>query len=202
MIAFLKGVILSKQPGSIILDVGGVGYDVRIPFSTYYTLGPEGAETSLHIYTHVREDVLCLYGFAGKAERQLFIKLLTIPGIGPSLALNILSGCSIRDLLMFITNANSVALTAIPGVGKKTAERIVLEMKGKLKDLDMTGEIKMPELSLHSGSAVSDAISALVNLGYRPADAEKAVTENSAELGCDAELDVLLRASLKKLSKL
>src|SRR5271163_2812423 len=135
MIASLRGRLLSKTPSQAILDCGGVGYDVTISVATFTALPAEGVETRLHIYTHVREDQIALFGFAEPPEKRLFEKLLTISGIGPKLAITVLSGISADRLIMAIRGADHAALTKVPGIGKKTAERVVLELKDKLEDL-------------------------------------------------------------------
>src|SRR6186713_3634898 len=135
MIAFLRGRVLDKQPNRIILDVSGVGYDVQIPLSTFYEVGEEGTEVSLRIYTHVREDALQLYGFLTDLERQVFERLIGISGIGPKLAVAVLSGMDTRELIVAVQRADVARLTGIPGIGKKTAERIVLELKDRVSQL-------------------------------------------------------------------
>ena len=135
MIAFLRGRVLDKQPNRIIVDVSGVGYDVQVPLSTFYEVGDEGAEVSLRVYTHVREDALQLYGFLTDLERQVFERLIGISGIGPKLAIVVLSGMDSRDVIAAIQRADVARLTGIPGIGKKTAERIVLELKDRLMKL-------------------------------------------------------------------
>ena len=134
MIAFLRGRVLDKQPTRVIVDVQGVGYDVHVPLSTYYDVGDEGSDVSLRIYTHVREDTLQLYGFLTDLERQVFERLISISGIGPKLAIAVLSGVDSRELVTAVQRGDVARLVAIPGVGKKTAERIVLDLKDKLGD--------------------------------------------------------------------
>ena len=135
MIAFLRGRVHDKQPNRVIVDVGGVGYDVHVPLSTFYNLGDEGAEVSLRVHTHVREDALQFYGFLTELERQLFERLIAISGIGPKLAIVVLSGMETRDLVAAVQRADVARLTTIPGIGKKTAERIVLELKDRLTQI-------------------------------------------------------------------
>ena len=135
MIAFLRGRVLDKQPNRIIVDVSGVGYDVQVPLSTFYEVGEEGAEVTLRVYTHVREDALQLYGFLTDLERQVFERLIGISGIGPKLAIAVLSGMDSREVIAAIQRADVARLTGIPGIGKKTAERIVLELKDRLMKL-------------------------------------------------------------------
>jgi Holliday junction DNA helicase RuvA len=135
MIGFLRGRVLEKQPNRVLVDVNGVGYEVFIPLSTFYEVGDEGAEVALRIHTHVREDALQLFGFLTVLERQMFERLITVSGIGPKLAIAVLSGLETRDLLAAVQRADIARLTTIPGVGKKTAERIVLELKDRLTQL-------------------------------------------------------------------
>src|SRR5271155_4782592 len=173
MIAHLRGRLLSKTPNQAIVDCAGVGYDVTISVATFSALPAEGAEVTLHIHTHVREDALALFGFAELQEKRLFEKLLTISGIGPKLAITVLSGISAERLVGAIRSGDHATLTRIPGIGKKTAERVVLELKDKLDD--MAG--LTPESSARPtlGGVAEDVLSALVNLGYARPIAQKAV---------------------------
>jgi Holliday junction DNA helicase RuvA len=174
MIAFLRGRLNEKQPNRIIVDVGGVGYDVAVPLSTFYTLGEPGTDVTLRVHTHVREDSLALYGFATVLELQIFERLIGISGIGPKLALAVLSGIDVADLVRAVQVSDVARLTAIPGVGKKTAERIGLELKDKLPPAlaaavaAQTGEDGM-------GGLRGDLLSALLNLGYHRPLADTAV---------------------------
>jgi len=172
MIAFLRGRLLSKSPNRAIVECGGVGYDVTISVATFTSLPPEGAEARLHIYTHVREDQLALFGFAELDEKRLFERLLTITGIGPKLAITVLSGIDAARLVAAIRASDHATLTRIPGIGKKTAERVVLELKDKLDD--MAGAPQAASVS-SMGPVADDVISALVNLGYARPVAQKAV---------------------------
>lgn len=172
MIAHLRGRLVSKTPNQTIVECGGVGYDVTISVATFSALPAEGTEASLHIHTHVREDQLALFGFAERDEKQLFEKLLTISGIGPKLAITVLSGISSDRLVGAIRSGDHATLTKIPGIGKKTAERVVLELKDKLDDLAVT----LPAASVTGHTpAGDDALSALVNLGYARPIAQKAI---------------------------
>ncbi len=173
MIAFLRGRLLSKSPNRAIVECGGVGYDATISVATFTSLPPEGAEARLHIYTHVREDQIALFGFAEPDEKRLFERLLTITGIGPKLAITVLSGIDAARLVTAIRASDHATLTRIPGIGKKTAERVVLELKDKLDDMAMAGATATaePELS----AAANDVLSALVNLGFARPVALKAV---------------------------
>jgi len=175
MIAFLRGRLAEKQPNRIVVDVAGVGYDVAVPLSTYYTLGEPGSDIALRVHTHVREDILALYGFSTVLEQQIFERLIGISGIGPKLALAVLSGIDVADLVRAVQLGDVARLTAIPGIGKKTAERIGLELKDKLpKGIagDMALEI---DAGQPGGDLRRDLLSALQNLGYHRPLAEKAV---------------------------
>jgi holliday junction DNA helicase RuvA len=198
MIAFLHGRVLEKQPNRIIVDVGGVGYDVAVPLSTFYGVGDPGAEVSLRVHTHVREDALTLFGFLTPLELALFERLIAVSGIGPKLALAVLSGIEARDLVGAVQRGDIARLTAIPGVGKKTAERIGLELKDRLsKALEALAGAAPPPLP---GDALrDDLVSALVNLGYHRQAIDRAL---DAVLG-DGEaprFEAALRAALKELA--
>jgi Holliday junction DNA helicase RuvA len=205
MIAHLSGTLLSKQATSVILDVAGVGYEVSIPLSTFYELEDPGSNVQLRIYTHVREDALQLYGFKTARERELFLRLISVSGIGPKLGITLLSGMSAEEMITSIRNNNLAKLTLIPGVGRKTAERLVMELRDKVaalaagvdEDLGVTAEAASVPTE---DSMRADALSALLNLGYQRNAAEKAVT---AALGENDEVSVesILRASLRKLAK-
>jgi holliday junction DNA helicase RuvA len=205
MIAHLSGTLLSKQATSVILDVAGVGYEVSIPLSTFYELEDPGSTVQLRIYTHVREDALQLYGFKTARERELFLRLISVSGIGPKLGITLLSGMSADEMITSIRNNNLAKLTLIPGVGRKTAERLVMELRDKVASLSAAVD---EDLGARSDVAAvptedsmrSDALSALLNLGYQRNAAEKAV---SASLGENDEVSVesILRSSLRKLAK-
>jgi len=174
MIGLLRGRIADKQPNTLIVDVQGVGYEVHVPLSTFYEAGDTGAEISLRIYTHVREDALQLYGFLTELERQLFEKLIGISGIGPKLAIAVLSGMDPRELMTSVQRGDVARLTGIPGVGKKTSERIVLELRDRLGQLP--GGAPADSAPSNGADRVrSDLLSALQNLGYHRPQAEKAV---------------------------
>ena len=173
MIAFLRGVLLTKTPNQIVVECGGVGYELAISVATFSSLPNEGKEARLHVYTKVAEDQLALYGFAEVAEKRLFEKLLTISGIGPKLAITVLSGVDAGRLVTAIRGGDHAALVKIPGIGKKTAERVVLELKDKLDDLAGSAPAAATEVS--HGPASDDVLSALVNLGYQRAVATKAI---------------------------
>jgi Holliday junction DNA helicase RuvA len=193
MLAHLRGVLLEKHPNQAIVDVGGVGYDVIIAVSTYSKLPDAGAEVRFRVHTHVREDTLALYGFLTQDEKVLFEKLLTVSGIGPKLAVSVLSGLEARELVAAIRKGEVERLVRIPGVGKKTAERLVLELKDKLPAI--AGETDTPrEAPLDSVS--QDVLSALLNLGCARPAAEAAVRKAKAAAG-GAEFDPLFRRALE-----
>ena len=190
MIAHLSGTLLSKQATSVILDVGGVGYEITIPVSTFYDLEELGANVQLRIYTHVREDALQLYGFKTARERELFLRLISVSGIGPKLGITLLSGMSADEMIASIRTNNLARLTLIPGVGRKTAERLVVELRDKVASLssaELEEELgaKTPAGApvLSEDSMRSDVLSALLNLGYQRSSAEKAVTSAMDEGG-------------------
>src|SRR5215204_2455470 len=166
MIAVLKGSIAEKTPSRVIVDVAGVGYDVLVPLSTFYVLGEPGAAVTLRIHTHVREDLIALYGFVTRLEQDLFERLISISGIGPKLALAVLSGIEPADLIRAIRTQDVVRLTAIPGVGKKTAERIGLELKDRLPQPAVTTG-RVPPSASPQDQLREDLLSALLNLGYQ-----------------------------------
>ena len=193
MIAFLRGRLFSKSPNRAIVECGGVGYDVTISVATFTSLPPEGAEARLHIYTHVREDQLALFGFAEPQEKRMFEKLLTITGIGPKLAITVLSGIDTDRLVTAIRGSDHATLTRIPGIGKKTAERVVLELKDKLDDM----AVAPSAAAARYGPAGDDALSALVNLGYARPVAQHAIETAIAKQPEAAEdFEVLFRAAM------
>lgn len=193
MIGMLRGVLLEKRPNQILVDVGGVGYQVQIPLSTFAGLEPLHREVTLLIHTHLREDALTLYGFLTSREKQCFELLISASGVGPSLGLKILSGMGMDDLVPAIRKGDLAQLVRIPGVGKKTAERIVVELRDKLAAVDVPGMGKPATRS----QVEADAASALVNLGYDARAAEKAIEKARTTHGGDFE--GLLRASLQIL---
>ncbi len=174
MIAQLRGAIVEKHPSRLIIEVGGVGYDVQVPLSTFYVLGDPGTPVTLRIHTHVREDVIALYGFATGLEQQLFERLIAISGIGPKLALAVLSGIEPAELVKAIRLQDVARLTAIPGIGKKTAERIGLELKDRLPVAPQAVG-QEPAATTPEDQLREDLLSALLNLGYQRAVADKAV---------------------------
>ena len=191
MIAYLRGKLAQKDPSRVVVDVNGVGYEVFIPLTTFTALPETGGDVSIDVHTHVREDIIALYGFSTHRERLIFEKLMTISGIGPKLAVTILSGGSVQELVAAIKRSDLARLTAIPGVGKKTAERIVLELKDKLQDFS-EGTPKSP--------VESDVLSALENLGYVRAHAEAAMRRAVNGDGNPA-FDVLFKRALQILTK-
>ena len=199
MIAYLRGRILEKHPNRIVVDVNGVGYEVAVPLSTFYELGDVGVDVSLRIHTHVREDALAWYGVASMLEQDLFERLIGVSGIGPKLGLAVLSGIEPLDLIRAIEQADVARLTAIPGVGKKTSERIVLELKDRLPKTQVVavaagyGDPEPPLLR-------DDLISALVNLGYHRPLAEKAVAA-AVKLTPDGGFERTLKQALRELAR-
>jgi holliday junction DNA helicase RuvA len=198
MIGQLRGRLADKRPNQILVDVGGVGYLVQVPLSSYAALGELHTEVTLLIHTHVREDALALYGFVSAREKHLFELLISASGVGPSLALKILSGMNTEELVPAIRGGDLARLTKIPGVGRKTAERIVVELKDKLEAVVL--EAAKPAVASPAGIE-ADVISALVNLGYDPRAAESAVAEAKREASAGAAgFEGLLRAALQALS--
>jgi holliday junction DNA helicase RuvA len=197
MIALLRGTLLEKHPNQVIVEAGGVGYDVLIPISTYSALPEAGSEVRLRIHTHVREDALALFGFLTLEEKTIFEKLISVSGIGPSLAIKVLSGMSTADLIPAIRNGSVEHLVRIPGVGRKTAERMVLELKDKLEGLDAT---PIPGLAARPAATLSpleqDVLSALLNLGCNRAAAEAAVRK-AKSTGAPPDFEPLFRRSLE-----
>ncbi|HEU5410111.1 MAG TPA: Holliday junction branch migration protein RuvA [Candidatus Acidoferrales bacterium] len=192
MIGQLRGALIDKRPNQVVIDVNGVGYQVQIPLSTFAALGALHAETTLLIHTHLREDQIALYGFLTARERQCFELLISASGVGPALALKILSGISLEELVPAIRKGDVVQLRRIPGVGQKTAERMVVELRDKLAAIDVSESGKPVTRS----QVESDVTSALVNLGY-----EARAVEKTIELvrGQGPDFDALLRAALQKL---
>ena len=194
MIASLKGTVERKKPEGLVIDVSGVGYQVSIPLCNLADIPERGENVFLHVYTHVREDTLQLYGFITEEDRNVFIKLISINGIGPKLGLTILSGMPVDRFVETISNEDVALLSTIPGLGKKTASKIILELKGKLPSLDV--EVgKSPKDRLHT----DDAISALVNLGYKKPVADRAVHQ-AASTGAESVEDII-REALKYLTE-
>lgn len=202
MIAFLAGKLIEKEANSVIIDVGGVGYEVMIPLSTFYELGEAGSDVALRVYTHVREDAIQLFGFKTARERELFLHLIGVSGIGPKSAITALSGMSADEMIAAIRTNNLARLNSIPGVGKKTAERLVIELRDKVAKLSAVAsdELRAEGIETSGDSVLDDALSALVNLGYQKAAAEKALKQAMQE-GTEISVQKLLRRSLQILAK-
>lgn len=202
MIAHLTGTILAKLPNGVVIDVGGVGYEVVIPVSTFYELGEVGALVSLRVHTHVREDAIQLFGFRTGREKDLFLRLTSVSGIGPKLAITFLSGIIPDDLIAAIRSNDLARLTSIPGVGRKTAERVVIELRDKIGQLALPGEDEVATVAAVASidATRDDVVSALVSLGYQKAQAEKVVAR-VLEQETDRSIEHVLRQALKLLSK-
>ncbi len=195
MIGHLRGTVLHKSPGELIIEAAGIGYDVTVPISTYAALPAEGAEVALRIYTHVREDALSLFGFLTKEEKTVFERLLSVSGIGPKLAVTVLSGLATNDLIEAIRMGDLARLVRIPGVGKKTAERIVLELRDKLSGIDQASGGLIPEATPTWSELEQDVLSALVNLGCSRPAAEDAIRKTK-ERGAPAGFEPFFRSAL------
>lgn len=202
MIAYLSGKLLEKQANTAIVDVGGVGYEVSIPLSTFYELGEIGSDVSLRIYTHVREDTIQLFGFNTLREKELYLRLLSVQGIGAKSGITMLSGMSADEIIMAIRTNDLARLTSIPGVGQKTAERLVIELRDKVGELSTggTSALDAAPTALPADAVFDDALSALVNLGYQRNAAEKAVKQ-AAQDGSEITVQKLLRRALQVLAK-
>lgn len=200
MIAHLRGSLQSKSPRYLILDVNGVGYEVTVPLTTFYELPDLGDTVSFHIHTHVRENALQLYGFRTPQEKELFVRLMGVNGIGPRLAINILSGISAGELVATVRQEDVARLTVIPGVGRKTAERIIVELRDKLAGLDVPGESDLPARQQKSTAVLDDALSALLNLGYRRAVAQRAIDQACKILQRNITVENLLQECLRSLA--
>lgn len=200
MIAFIRGRVLEKQPNRIVVDVHGVGYELHVPLSTYYDIGDEGSEVSLRVHTHVREEALQLYGFLTVLEQQVFERLIAISGIGPKLAIATLSGIETRELVAAVQRGDVARLTNVPGIGKKTAERIILELKDKLARVVVPAGIDVAALDAPEDRLRDDLVSALQNLGYHRPAAEKAV-ESSLASATAPTFEHALRFALRELMR-
>ncbi len=196
MIAHIRGKLLVKHPNQAVVETGGVGYDITISVPTFSDLPAVGSEVALHIHTHVREDVIALYGFQRPSEKLLFEKLISVSGIGPKLAITILSGMAADEMVGAIRGNDVARLTRIPGIGKKTAERMVLELRDKLPEASPTAAPVVPTLN----ATEEDVLSALVNLGYQRAAAEKALA-GIAKTSQSKSFDGMFREALGALSK-
>ena len=199
MIASLRGRLLEKHPNRVIVDVQGVGYDVHVPLSTFYEMAEPGTEIALRIHTHVREDALMLYGFATALELQIFERLISVSGIGPKLALAVLSGIEPNELVSAIRQANVARLTGIPGIGRKTAERIGLELKDKIATI-LPADAAASPAAAASETLRTDVLSALMNLGYHRPLAERAL-DAALEAVPGGPFEHTLKYALRELAK-
>ena len=208
MIAHLNGTLLFKQPNTVVVDVSGVGYEVNIPLSTFYELADTGSNVQLRIYTHVKEDALQLYGFKTPRERELFVNFISVSGIGPKIGIALLSsGMSADELIGAIKNNNLARLTLIPGVGRKTAERLIVDLRDKMTALSASQGAEDAVAALETATPSSEddvrsqALSGLLNLGYQKSAAEKAIDSALSEDG-EVTVESLLRRGLRKLARL
>ncbi len=195
MIAYIKGTLIHKTPGHVVVETGGVGYAAAVPVSSYARLGEVGATIELHVHTHLSDDALALYGFLATDEKDMFLKLIGISGIGPKLALNVLSGIAPGDLAEAVRTSDVARISLVPGIGKKTALRITMELQDKL-------EKKERLLAAKGSPEKEDLLSALLNMGFRRKEAERAVDQTIAAHKPGAEFEKLLRDCLKRLAKL
>ncbi len=202
MIAYLSGKLLEKHANTVIVDVGGIGYEVSIPLSTFYELGEIGADVNLRIYTHVREDAIQLFGFKTNRERDLYLRLISVQGIGAKSGITMLSGMSADEIIMAIRTNDLARLKSIPGVGLKTAERLVIELRDKVGELVLGGSAldAASRAAIPADAVFEDALSALINLGYQRNAAEKALQQAASE-GTEMSVQKLLRRSLQLLAK-
>ena len=200
MIAHIQGFLHFKSPEYLVIDVDGIGYQVHVPLSTFYGLPQVGSTVSLHIHTHVREDALQLYGFQSPEEKTLFIRLIGISGIGPRLAVNILSGISPAELVESLGQNNLARLISIPGVGRKTAERIMVELRDKVGSLSPGHDVTATVKPAAHEAMIEDALSALVNLGYKKGVAQRAIENARKRLEGEITLESLLKESLRELA--
>ena len=195
MIAYLKGTLIRKSPSQAVIDAGGVGYAAAIPLSTFIRIGEVGQPVELHIYTHLSDSALALYGFSTEAEKDIFLKLIAVSGIGPKLAMNILSGIEPADLAEAVRTGDVARLCLIPGIGKKTALRIAMELQDKL-------EKKEKVLAAQDSQEREDLVSALLNMGFRRKEVDRVVDDVLRSLTVKAGIEKLLHESLKRLAKL
>jgi len=201
MIASLTGRLASKHPGGVVIDVQGVGYDVLIPLSTYYRLPDPEQPVALTIHTHVREDAIQLFGFSTSREKDAFLMLLGVSGIGPKLALSVISSLSVDVLAAAIRTDDQKTLASVPGIGKKSAARLVLELTDKVEKLGAASGPSAAKADEPSGKLMDDALSALVNLGYKAADVKDVIKQVLAGRNGDTPLQDLIRAALQELAK-
>jgi Holliday junction DNA helicase RuvA len=200
MIGQLRGLLLQKKPNLILLDVGGVGYEVSIPLTSFYELPGEGSEIVLKIHTHVREDAFVLFGFCSQREKDFFLKLISISGVGPRLAIAILSGAQVEELAQAIAEGNLTRLTAIPGVGRKTAERLALELKGQITPFLLPEQVEAVRDVGGLTALEEDVLSALTNLGYSRSSSEKALSTVLRSAECSRTFEEVLRSTLRRLA--
>ncbi len=200
MIGRLSGVVLEKRPDRALVDASGVGYELHVPLGTFAALPAVGERASLHVHTHVREDAILLFGFATAGEKALFERLITVSGIGPKLALTVLSGLTLPELVGAIAAQDVKRLSSIPGVGRKLAERLGVELKERVADLFPAGSAAAASTASAATSLLEDAVGALLNLGYRKPQAEAAV-KAAADAGPAPDLPALLSAALRLLSR-
>jgi len=201
MIAFLSGKLLEKKTNTVIIDVGGVGYEVFIPLSTFYELGDIGSDINLRIYTNVREDAIQLFGFKTLRERELYLQLISVQGIGAKSGITMLSGMSADEIITAIRGNDLARLTSIPGVGRKTAERLVIELRDKVGSVTDGGPLDASvEKAMPTDAVFDDALSALINLGYQRNPAEKALKQ-AAQEGTEMSVQKLLRRGLQLLAR-
>jgi Holliday junction DNA helicase RuvA len=200
MIAHIQGFLHFKSPEYLVIDVDGIGYQVHVPLSTFYDLPQLGSTVSLHIHTHVREDALQLYGFQSPEEKALFVRLISISGIGPRLAVNILSGISPAELVESLIQNNLARLISIPGVGRKTAERIMVELKDKVSSLAPGHDVTLAVKAAPNEAMIEDALSALLNLGYKKGVAQRAIENARNRLEGEITIESLLKEALRALA--
>lgn len=201
MIAYLEGTLLHKKPNSVIINVHGVGYQLTVPLSTFYELGEEGSSVALRVYTYVREDAISLYGFKTVREKELFEQLITVTGVGPRLGIVLLSGATVDELARAIGGGDLYRLTAVPGVGRKTAERIILELRGKMAAFAAPEEVPSSLQAVEEKAKLKeDIISALVNLGYQKGAAERAVSKTFLDKEHEFTFESALKRSLHLLA--
>ncbi len=200
MIGHLRGQLLLKKPNRVVIDVQGVGYEVYIPLTSFYELPGEGSEVILKIHTYLREDALTLFGFHSQREKDFFLKLISISGVGPKLAIAILSGAKVEELARAVAEGNLATLTTIPGVGRKTAERLVLELKSQITPFLLPEQITAAREADRSDALQEDILSALTNLGYPRVAAEKAFSAAIRSGECEPTFEDMLRNTLRRLA--
>ena len=200
MIGQLRGKLLNKKPNVLLIDTQGVGYEVNIPLTTFYELPDEGNEVTLKIHTHVREDAIVLFGFHSQKEKEFFLKLITISGVGPKLAVTIISGAPVHELAHALVEGNTARLTTIPGVGRKTAERLTLELKGQMSAFISPEQTEAIKTAGAPNAIEDDIISALINLGYPRPASEKAVSTALRDDGVERTFEGILKNALRRLA--